>query len=400
MDIYETTRETRPAVNQTPPPMKQSAETALARLIREKMENISLPRCICRIGDKLDQESSNTLVPKLVSIGPYHYANESLKVMEEHKWHYSFTLLSRKPNLEARLDKCVKGLRELERGARICYADELNLTSDEFVEIILIDGCFVIEVLMRYGVKGLRRRGDPFFGRPGKISGLRLDMLMLENQIPLNVLQMLFSLAPIPEQCTTQSLNELAFAFFKSVIPGDHVEKFGQYGYHFLDMIRDQLLPVSQKLAPRSSKLIKSATNLDKSGLVLKESTEQPGTLLDVKFAKGYLAIPQLKIQPHTETLLRNLIGYEQCVGGSTALYVTSYAFLMQHLMRSEEDVELLEKHDIVRNYLGDRKGAVDMFKRVCNGIDLKQNLYGELCEQVNGYERKSWFEGLRTRFL
>ncbi|CAM8937173.1 unnamed protein product [Rhodiola kirilowii] len=404
---------TRASVELISLPIQQSDER-LVRSIKEKMENVSLSRCIFRIGNKPNQENddNSTFVPKLISIGPYHYANESLKVLEEHKWKYSFALLSRKPNLEARLDKCVKGLRELEHRARLCYAeaDGLHLTSEKFVEMMLIDGCFIIELFIRYGVKILRRRGDPFFGQPGRISRLRLDMIMLENQIPFFVLQMLFSLAPIPEQCT-QSLDELALRFFKPIIPWDNVDirdKFSQHRYHFLDMILDHLLPVSTKFAPKvtgslsSSKMIKSATNLEQSGISLKENTKHSNTLLDIEFAKGVLAIPHLKIQKQTEALLKNLIGFEQCcssIGGS-APCITSYAILMHHLICSEKDVELLEKKGIVGNYAADRKAVVDMFKRsVCSGIDLKENLYAELCEQLNGYKRKTWFQLRRSMF-
>lgn len=404
MGIYETARETmRPSSDPISLPIQQS-DGSLVQSIKQKMESICISHSIFRVRNKMNQDNNDsTFAPKLISIGPYHYANESLKVMEEHKWKYSFALLTRKPNLEARLEKCIKGLRELEHRASVCYADKLNLTSEEFVEIMLIDGCFIIELLIRYSTERLRRQPDPFFGHPGKISTLRLDMTMLENQIPFFVLQMLFSLAPTPEQCTL-SLNELGFCFFKHIIPGDNSvfkDKFSQHGYHFLDMIRSHLLPVSQKIKPKattgsSSKMINCATNLKQSGLILKENTEHPSALLDIIFTKSnVLTIPHLKIQQQTEALIKNLIEFEQCCSqvGDYTPNITSYALLMHNLICSEEDVELLEKKGIVTNYVADRSAVVDMFKRVCHDIDLKLNLYGVLCEQVNGYKKKKWIQ-------
>lgn len=375
-------------------PIQQSDETMLIRSLKQKMETISTSRCIFKV------RNDTTFVPKLISIGPYHY--ESLKVMEEHKWKYSFTFLTRKPNIEARLEKCIKGLKELEHRARLCYDDEMNhLTSEEFVEIMLIDGCFVIELLLRYCVKTLRRRqgDDPFFGLPGKISMLRLDMTMVANQIPYFVLQMLFSLVPIPEQCT-MSLNELAFRFFKHIIPGDNSglrDKFSHHGDHFLDMIRSHLLPVTQNMTPKATNMPNCATNLKKSGLILKENTEHSSALLDIKFTKNnVIQIPHLKIHQQTEALLQNLIKFEQCcikVGDTKPAYIGSYALLMRNMMCSEKDVRLLEKKGVLTSYMTDRNAIVDMFQRLCDGIELQQNLYGQLCEQVNGYKKKKWIQ-------
>lgn len=73
--------------------------------------------------------------------------------MEDHKWRYLYALLTRGSNLKVTLDSCVKALRELEHRARLCYEEDINLSSDEFLNIMLVDGGFIIELFLKYAVK-------------------------------------------------------------------------------------------------------------------------------------------------------------------------------------------------------------------------------------------------------
>lgn len=46
------------------------------------------------------------------------------------------------------MEKCIKKIKELEIEARSEYAEEVEMTSDEFVEMMLLDCCFVLELLL------------------------------------------------------------------------------------------------------------------------------------------------------------------------------------------------------------------------------------------------------------
>ncbi|KAG2407299.1 uncharacterized protein HKW66_Vig0021210 [Vigna angularis] len=72
--------------------------------------------------------------------------------------------------LESSLHECVNALSDLEKPARNFYAEELNLRSNQFIEMMLVDGCFIIELLLKYALKGIRRSGDPIFVTPGLLN--------------------------------------------------------------------------------------------------------------------------------------------------------------------------------------------------------------------------------------
>lgn len=376
--------------------------------LKEKMETIATASCIRRVSKSLLEKSENQYIPQKISIGLFHHDNTNiLKSMEEHKWRYLYSLLNRKPHLEATLDKCVKTLRELEHKAMLCYEDheQIKLSSNQFVEIMLVDAGFLIELFLKYAIKGLKRRGDYVFNTSGLLYELRCDMLLLENQIPYFILQRLFEIVPIPQQCKL-SLTELAFRFFRDMIPGDHrihLAKFGQEGNHLLDLIRHCFLPTIPRVKAEqevinirssSSDLLDKATKLKAGGIKLKKASTCQD-LLDIKFAKGVLEIPPIQVHQYTERLFRNLIAFEQC-GNSEAMaqqHISSYVLLMKCLLVDEKDVKLLKHKEILTNYdVIDKKQVTTLFQRLGEEMNVMENVnefyYDGLCEQVKGYKR------------
>ncbi|XVF38853.1 hypothetical protein REPUB_Repub20aG0137800 [Reevesia pubescens] len=371
--------------------------------LKVKMEKITTASCICRVNKNFLEKNENQYLPQKISIGVFHHDKNNLKSMEEHKWRYLYSLLNRKPHLEATLDKCVKTLRELEYKARLCYEDheQIKLSSDEFVEVMLVDAGFLIELFLKYAIKGLKRRGDYVFNTSGLLYELRCDMVLLENQIPYFILQRLFDIVPIPEQCRL-SLTQLAFRFFRDMIPGDHrlhLAKFGQEGNHLLDLIRHCFLPTIPRVKAKQEEKIRGlpykATKLKAAGIKLKKASTED--LLDIKFVEGVLDIPPIDVHQYTERLFRNLIAFEQSGTETMTQHISSYVLLMKSLIQDEKDVKLLKRKQILTNYdVIERKVVSTLFQRLGEEMNVMQNVnefyYDGLCEQVKGYKRSnSW---------
>ncbi|XP_042517281.1 UPF0481 protein At3g47200-like [Macadamia integrifolia] len=375
-----------------------SANESLASSIRGKMEQKSPSLCIYRVPEKFQGVSKKSYIPDIVSIGPLHHGNSSLGPMEDHKWRYFHALLGRNPVLEESLDECVKAIRELEQRARKCFSesDKITLNSDQFVEMLLVDGCFIIELFFKYILKGLRRKGDPVFNTKWMLSGIRRDLMLLENQIPLFVLQRIFDLVPIPDQLHRQSLTYIAFRFFKAIIPGNKEaleSKFVHEGGHLLDLLRQCYLPSFPRVMPLPNQrgiqeTLNSATKLQKSGIKIKKSVQD--SLLDLKFGRGELRIPPLKIYDYTESVLRNLVALEQCCHEHMK-QISSYALLMDNLIRSNKDVRFLEQRGIIVNHLGSDEEVISLFDNLCKEIEVEESYYVGLCQQLNGYCNTNW---------
>ncbi|XP_057471953.1 UPF0481 protein At3g47200-like [Actinidia eriantha] len=359
--------------------------------IKQHMETVSISNCVCRVPRIVSRKSATSYLPDLVSIGPFHHGEAKLIATEDKKWRYLNTLLSRKPNLEATLDHCVSALKELEPKVRKFYVEKINRGSDELVKMMLVDGCFIIELFLKYSIKVLRRRDDPFFNKKDTFFRLRCDIILLENQIPFFVLQRLFSLVPIPTQCT-RPLIDLALSFFRRMIPGDDLilqGNFRQDYNHLLDLIHNCYLPTQLEVQPRvAKKKLHCATKIQESGIRFRKVTAE--SLLDIKFVRGILEIPPLKIHEYTEIVFRNLIALEDC-NPDHPMYVTSYAVLMGKLVQSKKDVRLLYRRRILTNGLERREEILDLFKKLHVKLNVNDFYYKGLCEQVSEYKTANW---------
>lgn len=136
----------------------------------------------------------NAYMPQTVSFGPYHHGKAHLKRMEEHKHRALVHFLRRcgKPveSCLHALDKVVQDLKDSYEPLDPKWADD----TAGFLKMMTLDGCFMLEIL-RASVDELNEdydSKDPIFSKHGKLYAMphiRRDMLMLENQIPMRVLE-------------------------------------------------------------------------------------------------------------------------------------------------------------------------------------------------------------------
>ncbi|BAT77058.1 hypothetical protein VIGAN_01514100 [Vigna angularis var. angularis] len=406
--ITDKSRDQSRNMDHNPVSAKTQADKDLVSSIKEKLEAVSSLKSIFRVPLKLLEVNENMYIPGTVSIGPLHHGKDGLKYMEDRKWHYLLTLLSRQPNqLESSLHECVNALSDLEKPARNFYAEELNLRSNQFIEMMLVDGCFIIELLLKYALKGIRRSGDPIFVTPGLLNKVRCDLILLENQIPFLILQRLFQIVLVQVQHDqTLTLSELTFRFFRKQLPGDREfvnEMFSQEGYHLLDLIRQCYLPnyarvVSKKSVSQGD--LESATKLKKDGIKFKRSKAK--CLLNLKFSNGVLEVPPFTLHHFTEMLFSNMIALEQHQNDSQPF--TSYALLMQAMVCTENDAKLFHKLRILIMNSYPEKEACDLFKRLCRKVDYEEDkfYFAGLIEQILEYKRvpKSWRKILKCSWL
>ncbi|KAK4405766.1 hypothetical protein Sango_0583100 [Sesamum angolense] len=131
----------------------------------------------------------NVYDPEIVAIGPYHHGKTHLKYMELHKFRYLKRLLDRRNENQA--DHYIDAVIGMEERARKCYAGSIDLSKNDFVKLMVRDGCFLIELLRYHGLKNLRDPDDPIL-QERTLSQLRHDIVLVENQLPFFLLNQLF----------------------------------------------------------------------------------------------------------------------------------------------------------------------------------------------------------------
>ena len=77
------------------------------------------------------------------------------------------------------MEYLVGTIREMEESIRGCYEETINLNSDRFVKMILVDATFILELFFKRYLRS-STSDDPIFVQP-RASAVRLDLLLLEN---------------------------------------------------------------------------------------------------------------------------------------------------------------------------------------------------------------------------
>ncbi|KAK3439750.1 hypothetical protein EUGRSUZ_B00104 [Eucalyptus grandis] len=224
--------------------------------------------------------------------------------------------------------------------------------------MILLDGIFVIQLLLIYGKQRKTLPNDQIFGKPLIVDDVRRDMTLLENQIPFFVVQRLFKMAFEKHWRGMPKLLELVCQFFKTVMRMEKLPESKESEVkHFVHAISLSFLRSVRKGQDRCYRKIKftpSATELVAAGVELRR--RENNRLFDIQFENGVLEIPYLVLEDSTEFYFRNIMAFEQCYCENT--YLTDYMVFMHHLVDTPGDAELLIDKEIIENCLSNKEAA------------------------------------------
>nr|XP_027116705.1 putative UPF0481 protein At3g02645 isoform X2 [Coffea arabica] len=315
---------------------------------------------IFKIHGQLRSENEEAYEPEVVSIGPYHHGKPKLKEMEKHKLRYFKEILRRRGESA---EKYIIALADLQDQARRCYAEEINLSNDDFVEMLCLDGCFVIEFLRKCRHPGSHWQNDPLFQMLWLRTATVNDLILFENQLPFFVLQKLFDMTKSPRG--EGNLIDLAI----------------------------HLCLVGNLPNPDSSVFVKSAGELRQSGIKF-EKAEDGKSLFHITFENGVFKIPPLVVEDHTESVFRNLIAYEEYMSNPSETWkcVTDYIIFIDCLIDSPSDVETLRRHDTIENRLGSDEALSTMFNKLSNHVHVGGRFcYTKIFDDVDKYTRRRW---------
>ncbi|WRX07886.1 Protein of unknown function DUF247, partial [Theobroma cacao] len=124
------------------------------------------------------------------------------------------------------------------------------------------------------------------------------------------------------------------------------------------------------------------------------ESTEY--SLLEVEFKKGVLKLLTIDVEYETEIRFRNLMAFEQYYYSKRA-YFCSYIKLLDSLIDTNEDVDLLVKEGIIVNRLGSSAAVAEMINKLAVGVVHSTLLYGEIGWKLDQHYKNPWNHTMAT---
>ncbi|XAR68836.1 hypothetical protein NMG60_11000216 [Bertholletia excelsa] len=312
--------------------------------------------------------------------------------------------------------ECTAAMKQCRETAKKSYAERVD---DLDEEMLVIDGCFVLEILYRNRLHQLDKS-------PHTRNSLQHDLLLLENQLPFVVLERLFDLtiskiqsghslhdcviwychenlelAPIAKAASDESTNNsfshrilihrdaanfkgvqhilhlLHSYYCDDVYPKDKCESFESDG--------KRLMPCASKLYCAGIKFVSGPRDhLFNIGIN------------EIGCPTGWLRRPQFQIPirctERTEAFLRNLIAFEQCCP-DVRPYFSSYAFFMNALIDSAVDVDLLVDAGVMQNSFETSEEAASLYNDLTKEVafDAKRFYFGNICKKAKKCHKRYW---------
>ncbi|KAL0906375.1 hypothetical protein M5K25_024866 [Dendrobium thyrsiflorum] len=374
-------------------------------------------KSIYRVPKILTDVNSQAYEPKLASFGPYHHNCRHLRPMEQHKHRALIQFLRRIAKASKTPDDVLIAMRKVELcliasydGLQVEEDDEDCLErgrfrrrdwlkeKDEFLKLMIVDGCFALEIMLADKRSAARQSEydshDPVFGAERKmyvVPDLKRDMLLLENQLPLLALTTLAAI----DGSGIGDVNTLIRAFYnlssasqENRIIDEGLKSPAERSFHILDLYR-KILTSEGEYLPSYEANVQSATELRNAGVSFCKSNTK--TFRDISFNGGILSLPPLEIDDTTESALLNLMAFER-LHATAGNEVTAYAFFMDGLINTENDVALLRTEEIIMGLVGCDGNIANLFNKITKEATLvvfKDKIQVDVNSKLNNYCKK-----------
>ncbi|XP_021819710.1 UPF0481 protein At3g47200-like isoform X2 [Prunus avium] len=393
--------------------------------------------CIYRVPKKLRKANEAAYTPQLLSIGPLHHGNPEFKDMETYKKMYYENFCERRTKKSE--NELKDFIRERKQDILHCYAGTTELR----VDVILVDACFIIQLFL---LNFEDNKNDYILRSEWLRKAVEHELILFENQLPYSLLEELYKFAmtaaspsshPVKESqeqnvegnessrdnqqynsCSTgprdhtNSVDQsdepeprfltLTWEFFKDYSRGKSNRKEVK-PKHFTDLVRYFLCPEfpgeinfpvddGVPVVPEKSKY--DVRKLTAAGVKFRPLP--PGTVQYVIekdrdeahkylpcFRNMKLKLTQFCVKYETECLIRNVMALEQILYPHEP-YICSYFLLMDQLVDTVEDVDLLVEKQIIVNLLGSNKAVIKLVNSLCEQIKEDKSFYSGLCKDLN----------------
>ncbi|XP_031284996.1 putative UPF0481 protein At3g02645 [Pistacia vera] len=136
-------------------------------------------------------------------------------------------------------------------------------------------------------------------------------------------------------------------------------------------------------------------TELHQAGVKFKLGSSNH--LFDIRFKNGTLEIPKLTLVDETQALIANLQDFEALNCEPT--YVNDYVVIMNYLVNSPKDVEVLVHNEIIENWLSDNEDVSTLFQNLQweTNVDGDDFTYAGLIDDLKAYCKSPWHKWKAT---
>ncbi|KAD3336093.1 hypothetical protein E3N88_31612 [Mikania micrantha] len=373
----------------------------LDRVKKEESLNEQITPSIDLAPRKLREVSPQSFSPRVVSIGPLHRDDENVQAFERKKAIYLIKLMNHITSYtqETIMNSCMEKMYASMEKIKACYVLTKTYDDVEFAEMMVMDACFILGFIY-----------ETFEEKSPDMSHAEdvvRDLVLLENQIPFFFLKEIFE-CTIAKLMPNTSLVQFMHPILSILSLFDSYEGFSIPENIFIDDTHDHILGLlhkchkpsendNNKEEPFSITKPHSAVDLDKAGVSFKPYRSQTWVMgMETEFpcllwswCKCTFRMPIFYVTDFTEVTLRNLLAYEEL--RQTHDYITSYAFVINMLVNTQDDVAKLIDSEVLVNHMGSNEEVANMINKICKELAYVNSLYHQHWETLDNYYNSYW---------
>lgn len=388
--------------------------------------NVEIPRRLIRkVSPELRMKNkmlggSSPYDPVMVSLGPHHHGKPELQQAEEFKKICLEQCLGDEDNkindqeklhnrILGRIDEVRNSYDEV---ALVNRHNNIYDNDDRLAHMMLLDACFIICYME---IRTAKPKDDEdmwsmwryHLGDAGCHRFAERDIMVLENQIPLFVLELVM-FAKYKTEEKGRDLVEMLLGWALYMKLGRRLKLPEPSPPHILAAFRLVLVgkksyhSITKQHHENNYYTCGSVTDLKGKGIYFfgDHKSDSYFTLQDIEFKAhafyGKIQLPVRYISDGTLVYFSNMIAYELCPqSGATDLIVCSYISLMKSLIQTPADVkELQEAGVFALNRFANQEHVVDMFKTF-DTLDLEnKKIYEDVMNTIGRHSKnklKTW---------
>ncbi|KAI9120874.1 hypothetical protein K1719_007907 [Acacia pycnantha] len=358
--------------------------------------------------------------PKIVSLGPIHHDDEPhLQLGEQYKLMWASMYVQGDRNKARRLHRgIIVNIKDLKDLYTLDALGHFN--DDELAWMLFVDGCALLQILKHPDIL----KPEPLNAKVDQMALVRQDALLLENQLPFRVLQLL---SDLPDHKLIKDVDNflLCHHFSPDQKPqqkngaqevlqnstGDQPQSeidvapdSSPNPVHLLDELRKKVL---RDFSPRNDKKrigsgqisYRNLKELKEAGIQVKRSESQSQSPIDITFSSyffgGELNLPDIIVDETIAPTYLNLMAYEVCPDFNNKYEISSYVEFLDSLIDHPDDVKELRKARVLHNGLGSDEEVAKLFNVISTDLVPNATTYASLRAEIEEHYQKkykTWF--------
>ncbi|KAI9126656.1 hypothetical protein K1719_002252 [Acacia pycnantha] len=367
--------------------------------------------------------------PRFVSFGPIHYGKPHLQLGEQFKYMWASMYLKGKDR-DLKHQKILENIKNLKDLYTEDALGDFNKEDEKLSAILFVDGCSLLQILVMFDSK----KPEDLKLKVDLLALLRQDVLLLENQLPFQLLSLLTN----DDNLVVEAINMFVRRFqrFSSHNPQrlssmQHISEEEEIGDsdagerqqreeievrlihpppppHLLHQLRSEMLRGFHPKETTSSKhkhrsrTYRNVKELKEAGIRVKKQIK-PVSPIDISFHStwfgGRLKLPKIVVDQITAPTYLNLIAYETLPDFKNKHEISSYVGFLDTIIDHTDDVRILRAAGVLLNRLGSDEEVAKLFNTIATDLKTDGSIYACVTDEIEMHYKKRYKTWLSQAF-